>query len=89
MTLLRLLRYERLARPFSRRWLVTLGIRREDPARIWERRVALTPEAISSLVGKGKDVKVEVESCQRRCFPDEMYQNVRLKASAFIGRALR
>ena len=29
---------------------LTIGIRREDPQRIWERRCPLTPEAVSQLV---------------------------------------
>lgn len=44
---------------------VTIGIRREDPKRIWERRCPLTPEAVSELVEK-EGVRVLVESCERR-----------------------
>lgn len=55
--------------------LATLGMRREDPRRVWERRAPLTPDAIKSLV-KDKDNTVEVESCERRCFTDEQYEAV-------------
>ncbi len=61
------------------RSFATLGIRREDPSRIWERRVPLTPEAVSSLVkDEGSQLAVEVESCGRRCFVDEEYARVSL-----------
>lgn len=53
--------------------LATLGMRREDPRRVWERRAPLTPDAIRDLI---KDNTVEVESCERRCFPDEAYEAV-------------
>ncbi|BEI93733.1 uncharacterized protein CcaverHIS019_0601920 [Cutaneotrichosporon cavernicola] len=52
------------------RSLATLGIRREDPRRVWERRSPLTPEAVAQLTDKAS---VEVESCSRRCFPDSAY----------------
>ncbi|GMK58401.1 hypothetical protein CspeluHIS016_0504330 [Cutaneotrichosporon spelunceum] len=52
------------------RSLATLGIRREDPGRVWERRSPLTPEAVAQLADKAS---VEVESCSRRCFPDSAY----------------
>ncbi|KAK8864339.1 hypothetical protein IAR55_001586 [Kwoniella newhampshirensis] len=65
-------------RLLSRRDITTLGLRREDPARIWERRTALTPQAVEQLLvesnGKGKEeLKVQVESCARRCFSDQEY----------------
>lgn len=66
----------RLAGVGGKRSLTTLGIRREDPKRIWERRVPLTPAAVEGLIANGKDVKVEIESCKRRCFPDTLYQRV-------------
>ncbi|WVQ82294.1 hypothetical protein IAT38_004422 [Cryptococcus sp. DSM 104549] len=59
------------------RELTTLGLRREDPSRIWERRTALTPAAVQQLLqekGNGDELAVEVESCLRRCFSDEEYQ---------------
>ncbi|KAL8291280.1 hypothetical protein RQP46_002258 [Phenoliferia psychrophenolica] len=71
----------------SRRYSSTLsrpilGIRAEDPARRWERRVPLTPSAVSSLVGQG--VKVLVQPSEKRVFPDQAYA----KAGASITRSL-
>ena len=49
-----------------------IGLRREDK-NIWERRVALTPDAVERLREKG--VEIEVEHFDRRCFEDELYEN--------------
>ncbi|EKM51292.1 uncharacterized protein PHACADRAFT_177943 [Phanerochaete carnosa HHB-10118-sp] len=46
---------------------LTIGIRREDPSRIWERRCPLTPEAVNELVTK-EGVNVVVQPCDRRVF---------------------
>lgn len=46
---------------------LTVGIRREDPGRIWERRCPLTPEAVNELVEK-EGVRVLVQPCERRVF---------------------
>lgn len=54
---------------------VTVGIRREDPTRIWERRTPLTPEAVNKLISQS-GVDVHVESCERRVFKDEAYVEV-------------
>jgi alpha-aminoadipic semialdehyde synthase len=51
----------------STRPKVTIGIRREDPERIWERRCPLTPEAVDTLVRK-EGVRVLVQDCDRRVF---------------------
>jgi alpha-aminoadipic semialdehyde synthase len=48
-----------------------IGLRREDK-NIWERRVALTPDAVERLVGQG--IQVEVERFDRRCFEDAAYE---------------
>ena len=68
------------ARPGSvisyHRYLTTIGIRREDPARVWERRAPLTPDAVRSLLSSKEDLAVEVESCERRCFPNQLYKRV-------------
>jgi alpha-aminoadipic semialdehyde synthase len=68
---------------WSSRHLTTLGIRKEDPARIWERRAPLTPTAVSQLLQESRrgalgedEVLVQVESCKRRCFPDSTYAQV-------------
>ena len=46
---------------------LTVGIRREDPLRIWERRCPLTPDAVHELVHKD-GVEVLVQPCERRVF---------------------
>lgn len=56
---------------------VTIGVRREDPARIWERRCPITPEAVEHLVQK-EDVKVLIQDCDRRVFPITDYVKVRV-----------
>ena len=55
---------------------VTIGIRREDPGRKWERRVPLTPDAVAELVGQDK-VRVLIQDCERRVFPVDEYIRVR------------
>ncbi|EIW77770.1 hypothetical protein CONPUDRAFT_128756 [Coniophora puteana RWD-64-598 SS2] len=62
---------------------VTLGLRREDPARIWERRCPLTPDAVSELVEKD-GVRVLVQDCDRRVFPVDEF----VKAGATIHPTL-
>ncbi|KAK0502500.1 Saccharopine dehydrogenase-domain-containing protein [Armillaria luteobubalina] len=62
---------------------LTIGIRREDPGRIWERRAPLTPEAVQDLVVK-QGVQVQVESCDRRIFTDNEY----LEAGASVQKDL-
>lgn len=47
---------------------VTIGIRREDAERIWERRAPLTPDAVAELVSRD-NVRVLVQECERRVFP--------------------
>ncbi|KIP01213.1 hypothetical protein PHLGIDRAFT_131332 [Phlebiopsis gigantea 11061_1 CR5-6] len=46
---------------------LTIGIRREDPARIWERRCPLTPLAIHDLV-RNDGLTVLVQPCERRVY---------------------
>ncbi|EIW70700.1 hypothetical protein TREMEDRAFT_29255 [Tremella mesenterica DSM 1558] len=72
---------------FFRRRHITLGIRREDPKRIWERRTPLTPSGISSLLSSSRDLEVEVESCQRRCYPDNAYLSVGAKIVDQLDKA--
>ena len=55
---------------------VTIGIRREDPARKWERRAPLTPDAVAELVSHDK-VRVLIQECERRVFPVDEYIRVR------------
>ena len=56
---------------------VTIGIRREDPLRIWERRCPLTPDAVHELVHKD-GVEVLVQPCERRVFTANDFIRVRL-----------
>ncbi|KAH9058857.1 Saccharopine dehydrogenase-domain-containing protein [Lactarius vividus] len=51
---------------------VTVGIRREDPGRKWERRAPLTPDAVAELVSHDK-VRVLIQECERRVFPVDEY----------------
>ncbi|KAF8903416.1 Saccharopine dehydrogenase-domain-containing protein [Mucidula mucida] len=67
----------------SRRQVV-VGIRREDPTRIWERRCPLTPDAVHELVSK-EGVQVHVEHCDRRIFPDSEF----IRAGANIVSSLK
>ncbi|KAK2465033.1 hypothetical protein APHAL10511_003109 [Amanita phalloides] len=53
---------------------LTIGIRREDPRRIWERRAPLTPDHVHHLVSE-KNVQVHVQPCNRRVFPVTEYLN--------------
>jgi len=51
----------------------TIGIRYEDKY-VMERRVALVPEHIKELIGKG--LKFEVVSSAKRIFKDEEFEEV-------------
>ncbi|KAF8321368.1 hypothetical protein DL93DRAFT_2130912 [Clavulina sp. PMI_390] len=52
---------------------LSLGMRREDPSRIWERRAPLTPHAVSTLV-ESEGVDVVVQACERRVFSNAEYE---------------
>ena len=56
---------------------LTLGIRQEDPARIWERRAPLTPDAVNSLVEQD-GLEVLIQPCARRVYPISAYLAVSL-----------
>ncbi|KAH0835691.1 Saccharopine dehydrogenase-domain-containing protein [Lanmaoa asiatica] len=58
---------------------LTIGIRRENPTRIWERRCPLTPDAVESLVHE-ENVDVLIQDCDRRVFPVQQF----VKAGARI-----
>lgn len=62
---------------------LTIGLRREDPKRIWERRAPLTPEAVHDLIQK-EGIEVLVQPCQRRVFLTSEYE----KAGAKVSRSL-
>src|SRR5258706_10158316 len=55
--------------------LLTLGIRREDPLRLWERRVPLTPDAVEHLI-KTHGVRVLIQPCARRAYPTNEFLKV-------------
>ncbi|KZS87672.1 hypothetical protein SISNIDRAFT_398299, partial [Sistotremastrum niveocremeum HHB9708] len=67
----------------SRTRPITLGIRREDPERIWERRAPLTPDAVASLI-REENVRVLIQDCARRIFPTSAY----IKAGAVVHDTL-
>lgn len=52
---------------------LTIGIRREDPTRIWERRAPLVPAHVRQLLEKHKEARVHVQRCTRRFFTEEQY----------------
>lgn len=54
---------------------IVIGIRREDPQRIWERRCPLTPEVVEELIQED-DVEVLVQPCERRIFKAEEFIKV-------------
>ncbi|BGP51397.1 hypothetical protein JCM10450v2_007339 [Rhodotorula kratochvilovae] len=56
----------------SHRLEATLGLRAEDPARRWERRAALSPQAVGELVKEGHEVLVE--RCAKRAIPGIEYE---------------
>ncbi|KAI6144926.1 Saccharopine dehydrogenase-domain-containing protein [Pisolithus tinctorius] len=62
---------------------LTIGIRQEDSARIWERRCPLTPNAVQELVQQD-GVDVIVQPCDRRIFPVDNF----LKAGAKVHSTL-
>ncbi len=56
---------------------LAIGIRREDPLRIWERRCPLTPEAVEALIAE-EDVDVFFQPCERRIFTAEQFIKARI-----------
>ena len=60
-----------------------VGIRKEDPSRIWERRTPLTPDAVHHLVSS-TGVDVLIQDCERRAFCTSDY----LKAGAQVHETL-
>ncbi|CAE6438833.1 unnamed protein product [Rhizoctonia solani] len=65
---------------------VTVGLRREDPGRIWERRTPLTPDAVEDLVESG--AQVLVEECERRVWRNHDYAKAGAKLVPPGRRAL-
>jgi alpha-aminoadipic semialdehyde synthase len=62
---------------------VTVGIRREDSSRIWERRCPVTPDEVAQLV-QHLDVNVIIQDCDRRVFPVDQFIKVRCHHSLFF-----
>jgi hypothetical protein len=54
---------------------VVVGIRREDPSRIWERRCPVTPDEVAQLVQR-LNVDVLIQNCDRRVFPVDHFIKV-------------
>ncbi|CAL1702401.1 unnamed protein product [Somion occarium] len=71
-TRLTLHRVARRAYHASRPKKLTIGIRREDPQRIWERRCPVSPEAVAKLV-QTEDVDVLVQDCERRVWSSKEF----------------
>ncbi|KAF8752986.1 Saccharopine dehydrogenase C-terminal domain [Rhizoctonia solani] len=65
---------------------VTVGLRREDPGRIWERRTPLTPDGVEDLVESG--AQVLVEECERRVWRNQDYAKAGAKLVPAGRRAL-
>ena len=63
----------------SRKGKLTIGIRKEDSTRIWERRCPLTPDAVHELVHK-EGVDVLVQPCERRVWRREEFVEVRFSS---------
>ena len=62
-----------------------IGIRRETKNE-WERRVPLTPEAVSGLIYRYQ-IEIIVESSPNRIFPDEQYRQAGAAVSDNISQA--
>lgn len=62
---------------------VTVGIRREDSSRIWERRCPVTPDEVAQLV-QHLDVNVIIQDCDRRVFPVDQFIKVRCHHSCLL-----
>ncbi|CAE6447590.1 unnamed protein product [Rhizoctonia solani] len=71
---------------FRRAAKVTVGLRREDPGRIWERRTPLTPDVVEDLVESGAEVLVE--ECERRVWKNHDYVKAGAKLVPSGKRAL-
>ncbi|CCL98467.1 uncharacterized protein FIBRA_00465 [Fibroporia radiculosa] len=74
------------ARPYatsSNASKLTIGIRREDPLRIWERRCPLTPDVVNELTEK-EGVDVLIQECERRVWSTDEF----VKAGARVHPTL-
>ncbi|KAF9067905.1 Saccharopine dehydrogenase-domain-containing protein [Rhodocollybia butyracea] len=72
---------------------LVIGIRREDPSRIWERRVPLTPEDVRDIIKsfrneqRGIDLEIHIQPCSRRIFTNEQYSAVGAKVTDDLSDA--
>lgn len=72
---------------------LVIGIRREDPSRIWERRVPLTPEDVQDIIKsfrnkqRGIDLEIHIQPCSRRIFTNEQYSAVGAKITDDLSEA--
>ncbi|KAG9087808.1 hypothetical protein FRC06_002352 [Ceratobasidium sp. 370] len=78
---------QRGARAISTKGRVTVGLRREDPARTWERRTPLTPDGVEELVEE-LGAEVLVEECERRVFRTRDYEKAGARIVPAGKRAL-
>ncbi|KAF6741180.1 Saccharopine dehydrogenase-domain-containing protein [Ephemerocybe angulata] len=76
-----------LRRNVSKSKRIVLGIRREDPKRVWERRAPLTPSDVAGLLRSNADVDVVVAPCERRVFRGDEYVKAGAVVSADLGGA--
>ncbi|KAF5331906.1 hypothetical protein D9611_008892 [Ephemerocybe angulata] len=76
-----------LRRNVSKSKRIVLGIRREDPKRVWERRAPLTPSDVAGLLRLNADVDVVVAPCERRVFRGDEYAKAGAVVSADLGGA--
>ncbi|KAF6756526.1 Saccharopine dehydrogenase-domain-containing protein, partial [Ephemerocybe angulata] len=76
-----------LRRNVSKSKRIVLGIRREDPKRVWERRAPLTPSDVAGLLRSNADVDVVVAPCERRVFRGDEYAKAGAVVSADLGGA--
>lgn len=77
-------RVSRRAYHVTRPKKLTIGIRREDTQRIWERRSPLIPEDIHRLVQE-EDVDVVFQGCERRIW-NESHPSIRAVSTHYVYR---
>ncbi|KAH9946562.1 Saccharopine dehydrogenase-domain-containing protein [Amylocystis lapponica] len=65
---------------------LTIGIRREDPQRIWERRCPLSPAAVNELVRRD-GVQVLVQDCDRRVWSTDEFVRAGAKVHPTLSPA--
>lgn len=66
--------------------MLTIGLTRERKAQP-DNRVALTPAQCRQVMRNHKDVRIKVEPSEKRCFPDEAYQEAGITLSSDLSDA--